>query len=53
MDTERKTNLVDECRALKKALQDLFDLYGDSVLKILFFFIDVAMLEKKSFLKVF
>ena len=31
LDSGKKSNIVDECNALKKALQDLFDLYGEKV----------------------
>ena len=31
-ETSRKNNIIDECNALKNALQRLFDLYGENVI---------------------
>ena len=31
-DSKRKNNILDECKALKNALQSLFDLYGENVI---------------------
>ena len=31
-DSKRKNDILDECKALKNALQSLFDLYGENVI---------------------